>query len=193
MPTRSGRQGSQYVAELQPFIRLLQDRQVTSYLEIGARHGDTFFSVMTALPAGSLGVAVDLGGGPWGTPKSVAALRNAAADLRNRGYDVRVIFGNSQSKEVVDQVCASAESFGAVFIDGDHRYEGVKADWINYGGLAPIVGFHDIDGEGISSRQDRSMKVEVPRLWHEIKAEYATQEFICGVKDLRMGIGVVLK
>jgi hypothetical protein len=68
--TRSGRPPSQIEAELSGFIGLLQERNVRRYLEIGARHGDTFHEVMRSLPVGSVGVAVDLPGGLWGHVKS---------------------------------------------------------------------------------------------------------------------------
>src|SRR5690606_15397754 len=65
LKTFSGRQASQDEAELTGFLRLLQDRGVRRYLEVGARHGDTFHYLMTGLPVGSVGVAVDLPGALW--------------------------------------------------------------------------------------------------------------------------------
>lgn len=193
VPTRSGRKASQYADELGPFIGLLQERSTTSYLEVGARHGDTFFTVMTALPMGSRGVAVDLGGGPWGTPASVAALRDAVAELTTMGYLVDAVFGDSRSPQVIREVRSILPAYDAVLIDGDHRYHGVKADWENYGPLAPVIGFHDIAGAGVLSKKGR-LPVEVPRLWSEIKATgVETLEFIGAARDCKMGIGVVLR
>src|SRR5688572_15125983 len=97
LQTFSGRNPSQDEFELTSFIALLRERGVRRYLEIGARHGDTFHEVMRNLPAGSVGVAVDLPGGLWGTDKSRSALKRAAADLNGRGYKASVLFGNSQT------------------------------------------------------------------------------------------------
>ena len=66
LTTFSGRKASQDPDELAAFIALLVDRRVTRYLEIGARHGDTFHTIVLALPEGSYGLALDLPGGLWG-------------------------------------------------------------------------------------------------------------------------------
>lgn len=188
MRTFSGRNPSQVPEELSAFIALLKSRGVRSYLEIGARHGDTFHAVMTSLPVGSIGVAVDLPGGAWGQTKSAQHLDRAVTDLCHLGYKASRIFGNSRATETFFAVQALSP-FDAGLIDGDHRYCGVKADWETYGPLCAITAFHDIAGEGQTARNG-GMPVEVPRLWREIKAERDTVEFVA--PQSKMGIGVVL-
>jgi len=190
MHTFSGRRASQRADELLPFIELLRDRGVRRYLEIGARHGDTFHHIMRALPKQSYGVAVDLGGGAWGTPASVPHLRRATEDLVRRGYRIDVVLGDSCTKRVRDQV-EECGPFDAVLIDGDHRYSGVSADWNFYGQLAPIVAFHDISGEGETTKDGQALPVEVPRLWHELKPHFNCVEFVGA--ESTMGIGVILR
>lgn len=177
--TKSGRLASQQPKELAAFIALLKERDVSSYLEIGARQGDTFFQVMQSLPQGSRGVAVDLPFGPWGGD-SRRYLETVIDDLT--GYDVHVVFGDSQ--EVVEQV-NSLGPFDAVLIDGDHRYESVKKDYQNYGD-SPIVAFHDIAGDGLYCGE---YKMGVPEFWREIRTNYI--EFIDPSDDRPMGIGVM--
>jgi len=186
--TFSGRRASQDEYELTTFVNLLVERGVSSYLEIGARHGDTFHYIMSRLPAGSRGIAVDLGGGPWGTPKSVPVLRNVARDLRAKGYTAHIVFGDSRDENTISTVVTHGH-YDAVFIDGDHRYDGVKADWLNYGKLAPIVGFHDIVGTGQSDSAGNP--VEVPKLWREL-ANVGERKAIVSPGS-KMGIGVILK
>jgi hypothetical protein len=135
--------GPQRADALLPLIELFRDRGVRRCREIGARHGDTFHHVMCSLPKRSFGVAVDLGGGAWGTPTSVPHLRRAAEDLVRKGYRIDVILRDSNSHEVRAKVRECRPS-DAVLIDGDHRYAGVSADWHFYGQLAPIVAFHYI-------------------------------------------------
>jgi hypothetical protein len=185
--TRSGRDASQNSQELGGFIELLQREGVRSYLEIGARHGDTFFDVMRALPMGSRGVAVDLPGGNWGTSKSQTHLRMTCDDLRQRGYEAHCIFANSQD-EGTAQIVNSMGPFDAALIDGDHLYDGVKRDWHLYGHQARLIAFHDIAGDG--QRQKTSqLPVEVPRLWREIRSDFPYREFIA--RGSKMGIGVL--
>lgn len=50
------------------------------------------------------------------------------------------------STEVIEQVASQAKRLDVLFIDGDHSYEGVKADWETYRpllGPGSIVVFHD--------------------------------------------------
>jgi len=191
LKTRSGRRASQHPDELLPFIALLQQRKVRRYLEIGARHGDTFFAVMTALPPGSFGLAVDLGGGAWGTPKSVRFLKEACADLQRRGYRISMVLGDSTSPEIIRMVNL-AGPYDAILIDGDHRYAGVKSDWLQYGHMGSLVAFHDIAGEGQTTKDGSNMPVEVPRLWQELRGgRLETREFIG--EGSTMGIGVIIR
>ena len=190
---RSGRNPSQRYFELRSFMQLLQNKHVVSYLEIGARHGDTFYHIMRTLPTGSLGVAVDFPGGKWGTTKSQMHLVHASTELRQLHYDTHVIFGDSTDPTIIEQV-RDFGKFDAIFIDGDHRYAGVKADWENYASQARLlVAFHDIDGHGQFERVANPSPVEVPKLWEELKAEYPDRSIEFIDKEHRgMGIGVVM-
>lgn len=184
LTTFSGRQASQNEWELRSFIALLKERGVTSYAEIGARHGDSFHEIMLSLPVGSRGVAVDWPGALWGKKSSVTSLTAACDDLRVRGYVIDMILGDSGSLEVAQQVGDT----DAVLIDGDHRYEAVKRDFGLYG-YRRITALHDIVGHEQSEKM-HGTPVEVPRFWAELKAAgcYKPREFIA--PGSRMGIGV---
>lgn len=186
LETFSGRNPSQNEYELRSFIALLRGRGVRRYLEIGARHGDTFHEVMLGLPEGSAGVAVDLPGGLWGTLKSRNSLRSAVADLNKRGYKCSVLFGNSQT-DATKRLVVGRGPYDAILIDGDHTLAGVTRDWGQYGDMAPIVAFHDIVGEGCREKV-KNREVEVPILWESIKQSRETVEFVG--EGSRMGIGV---
>lgn len=189
LETRSGRKPSQDHDELNQLIGLFNRRGVGSYLEIGARHGDTFFEVMRSLPVGSTGVAVDLAGGPWGTVKSVGALHDAVRELVALGYKASVILGDSAACSTRNLIAARAP-FDAAFIDGDHRYDAVKSDYEFVKDRARIVAFHDIAGEGQTTKDKNRYPVEVGTFWQEVKATRDFQEFVS--KGSAMGIGVLL-
>lgn len=174
--TRSGRKASQQPRELARFIQIIAGAR--SYLEVGARHGDTFYEVMKSLPVGSRGVAIDLPNGPWGG-NSQSSLLDVANELKALSYDIEVVFGDSQSINL-------GERFDVVLIDADHRYEAVKADFQKY--KQGITAFHDIAGQGIKLRE---MEIGVPRFWNEIKNNFRHEEIIIQDDDRPMGIGVL--
>lgn len=186
MKTFSGRAPSQRADELRRFIDILREAGVRRYLEVGARHGDTFHAVMRSLPKGSLGVAVDLPGANWGQRGSRSALVRATASLNAAGYATTAVFGDSRSRETRAAVSVFAP-FDAVLIDGDHLYDGVRADWETYGPMARLVAFHDIDGASIVN--GKGLAVEVPRLWREVRAGRRHEEIVGPERG--MGIGVV--
>ena len=190
LKTFSGRRPSQEAFELFGFIKLLKEACTHSYLEIGAREGDTFHEVMINLKPGAKGVAVDLPGGLWGKVTTKSKLQIAVNDLINRGYEASCLFGDSRAAGTKRTVRMRGP-YMAVLIDGDHRYEGVKADWEAYREFAPIIAFHDIVGTGQAEKVS-NRPVEVPRLWQEIKdSGLKVREFIA--PESKMGIGVVIQ
>lgn len=188
LKTFSGVPACQVPSELRAFIDLLVAHGVHRYLEIGSRHGDTFHEVMRHLPAASTGVAVDLPWSLWGMKGTRASLERAVGDLDRRGYNASTVFGDSRTPATRAQV-AGRGPFDAILIDGDHTLQGVTADWINYGSLAPIVAFHDIADTMRPNR--RGERIEVPRLWSDLKRGYRHVEFVA--PGSTMGIGVILK
>ena len=173
--------------ELAGLLETFAAEKVRVYGEIGAREGDTFHAVMSSLPVGSVGVALDYPGGHWGHEGSRRRLERAIDDLNAKGYRCSCMFGDSTAPATVRQFAARGP-YDAIFIDGDHRLTGVTADWENYRKLARVVAFHDIDG---NNEKDKSgARVDVPILWRTIKATAArTAEFITPASH--MGIGVV--
>lgn len=195
--TFSGLRASQMTEELNALLHLAKSPTIeaSSYLEIGARHGDTFHAVMSAMPPGSRGLAVDMPGGAWGQRNSHECLERAVADLQRRGYVVSAIFGDSQQDDTANKVAAwrnlwlGGRKFDLSLIDGDHRFEGVSRDFKLYAPMTRFVALHDIVGDGQHDR-DRN-PVEVPRFWREV----VRANFIACIEivahNSKMGLGVV--
>lgn len=179
---------TQVESEFSEWLSILQREGVRRYLEIGSRWGGSLWRAAHVLPAGSLVVSVDSGKGMGGKKgPAIDSLRACIAELNKEGYKAHFIKGHSQSDSVVAAVSKFAP-FDAVFVDGDHEYDGVRRDWKLYGPMARIVGFHDTAWKRPDDYPVGSKQVEVGRLWNEIKSAHRHEEYDGGGN---MGIGVL--
>ncbi len=164
-------------------------RGVGSILEVGSSLGQTLFAMAGVAKKSTLVRSIDLGTHLFFEDginhSSALCLRTVIKDLRKLGHDADVFFGDSHSSDAVDWA-RQWVPYDFVFIDGDHDYEGVKADWENYGSFGRIVGFHDVE-----------MLPDVRRLWNEIKATGCKTDEIAlpqaRYRNRRLGIGVVIQ
>jgi hypothetical protein len=153
-----------------------------SALEIGSRYGKSIERIAASLAPRSKVVAVDLPYAPGvrgSQPDPDPVLRATIGEIACNGHDAHLFIGDSHDPAVVEAVRKHGP-FDFCFIDGDHSYEGVKADWENYGPMATkVVAFHDIvNNTGCF------------KLWQEVKANYRHVEYTSSVW---LGIGVIFK
>jgi predicted O-methyltransferase YrrM len=172
----------QDLPELAAFVKLVKEQKVCSYLEIGSKYGGSFWHVVRAMPTGSVAVAVDL---PFGStfkrPFSEPYLLQCVEHLRAKGYDAHCILGDSTNEGVIRDVQQRAP-YDLCLIDGNHNEPYVRADWANYGPMAKIVAFHDISWD-MAKNPGKLNKIDVPKVWNEIKAGYRYQEIrLCPTK-----------
>jgi hypothetical protein len=97
-----------------------------------------------------------------------------------------VIVGDSRDA-AVREAAREKGPFDIVFIDGDHSFAGVAADWEYALSLQPkMIAFHDI----ATAVKHREENCEVDVLWAEIRKSHRTEEKVVGCGW--GGIGVVM-
>lgn len=102
------------------------------------------------------------------------------------------ILGDSHAKSTYGALLKTLGGRKAhvIFIDGDHSLTGVRMDYNLYGGLAPIIAFHDI----YCTRPD----VEVPAFWKGLSRfadrykNHVFLEFFSPEPPDHYGIGVIV-
>lgn len=175
-------------AEIARFVEIIQESGVRSYLEIGSKFGGSLWRVANAMPKGSRIVAVDLPNGTVAWTESRRSLKGAVAELCARGYDARIIWGDSTDPKIVAEV-NTLGPFEAVFLDGNHTMPYVEKDWANYCQTPRIVGFHDIGWKRPTDASIKYSRIDVPEFWDRIKGGFRHEAINLEAKD--NGIGVL--
>lgn len=177
--------------EIAAYCEILKQNEVSLYLEVGSKFGGSLWRAATSLPVGSRIVCVDMPDGTRAWKESSVSLTACIAELNRLGYNAQVIWGDSQSRDVVRKV-ETLGPFHAIMIDADHRMSGVTTDWINYGPMSHnIVAFHDIGWRRAPGWV--GTRIEVPEFWDSIKRDYRHQEIKKCRTGTNNGIGVLWK
>lgn len=162
----------------------------SSLLEIGSNYGGTLWRMAKVLAPKSKVVSVDLPSDTHAIVRPVVSLKANCQKIANLGHDVELILGDSHRKEIIERVRQWAP-YDFIFIDGDHSYEGVKRDWLDYGPMGKIVGFHDTNGG----------EAGCVKFWNELKADGSHNmrdiHYPQYIEDLgqwmNLGIGIVFR
>jgi predicted O-methyltransferase YrrM len=169
--------------EIESAIRLIADARPQIMCEIGTFDGGTSLLFSKFLPTVEVMLCMDL------YVKNKELLRLLASP----GQQLHFFDMPSCSDRTLDKVrkLLNGRMIDALFIDGDHRYDGVKNDFLCYrsfvrdGGL---IMFHDIAADkGFS----RAWAGGVPTLWKELSPYYSHREFVQSRDQEGYGIGVL--
>lgn len=158
------------------FMELIRKEGVQSYLEIGSKHGGSFWRISTSLPINSRVVSVDLPHGDQSFKVTAPNLRECVEELKKRRYDAHLFLTDSTEPKTVEAV-KQLGPYDLVFIDANHTEPYVRQDWSNYGPLGRIVAFHDIAWKFLPHKDDiKKLPIHVPMVWKELKAKYEHME-----------------
>jgi predicted O-methyltransferase YrrM len=173
---------NQKLVEFAALIKLLSKQELNVVLEIGTAHGGTYWTwCRLATPTAHL-VSVDFPENDEWT----ARVRSYPRPTQTQ----TLIRADSHDPQTVRSLDGLRGSVDLLFIDGDHSYAGVRADFENYAPLVKpggLIAFHDVD----SSNNPTS---KVDRLWTQLRDLYDVREIIDAADDEqsgRYGIGIV--
>lgn len=166
-------------------VRALDAKRI---VEIGSYKGGTLFIFCRAALGLEHAVSIDLPGGDFGGGYDSRRERLFREFLHRRpGAKLTCLRADSHAPETLDALRRSLgdDPIDFLYIDGDHRLEGVRSDFEQYAPLVRsggLVAFHDII--------TREPGHDVHRFWLEIKDRYEHEELIAD-PDGNKGIGIL--
>jgi predicted O-methyltransferase YrrM len=166
----------QKMRELTPVISLLKRRKLHTVVEIGTMQGGTLWLWCQLAQPDALIISIDLPGGKFGGGYKAKDL----ARFRSYAHEDQMLYflrSDSHQKATKDEVTTTLKgrTVDLLFIDGDHRYRGVKQDFVLYAPLVRkggVVLFHDI------LPHPQVPVCQVDRFWQEIKGHFQYKEFV---------------
>jgi predicted O-methyltransferase YrrM len=180
----------QQQGEIIGLLRLLEKDPPRYVCEIGTASGGTLFLLTKVCRPDALLISVDLG---LELERSLVHSRFATGKQR-----VVSIRRDSRDVETIRQVRSSLRGklLDLLFIDGDHGYEAVKADFTDYAPLVRpggLVVFHDIarDFHTRYGKPTSRYTGGVPTFWEETKRLHRTTELIEDPEQDGFGIGII--
>lgn len=172
-------------AEIRALLIEVQRMRPHRILEIGTQHGGTLFMFAQVAAEDARLISVDLPHGEFGG--GYPAWRGRLYRRFGRpGQTIELIRGDSHADTTIDEVkdLLAGSLLDFMLIDGDHSYEGVRADFERYSPLVRpggLIAIHDVapprPGAGPRAEESNLLGGEVPRFWGEIRDRYRTASF----------------
>ena len=159
--------------------------------EIGAAGGGTLFLFARMCAPGSLVISIDLS-----YSMGRRRLLGTFANGRQRVVCLEADSHVEKTKRKVERLLDGSQ-LDFLFIDGDHSYQGVEADFVMYSPLVRpggIIALHDIvaDQWTRTGRRTIADSGEVPRFWKDLRPRLEDyEEFIEDPAQDGFGLGVI--
>ncbi len=156
--------------ELDQMLQVVNRLKPKRVLEVGSWHGGTLWHW---LQFGGTVVSID---------DEMRLASEWGKWAEDAGANLVLLQGFSQDAPIIEKA-RELGPYDFIFIDGDHRYDAVRADWENYSAMCKrggIFAFHDTQHIG-----DNTYGVE--QLWYEITGEphvrwmHIAQTHHCGI------------
>jgi cephalosporin hydroxylase len=190
--TRPRRRGTiranQNVFEISNLYEIVVAKRPEVVVEIGTSKGGTLYLWSRAAAAGATLISIDLPGGCGTVTRGHRRVYQSFGD--HRGIQTHTLACDSHADAARAEVRAilGGRKVDFLFIDGDHSYEGVKADFFDYARLMHadgLIAMHDI------AIPETHPTITVGRFWKELEGGKFDIEAIVDPDRESPGIGVV--
>jgi len=175
--------------EVTTLLHLIHEKELKPQVicELGTANGGTNLLLASSLPSVTTVIGIDL------YVKNKNRIRFFLDDKKTHFID-----GSSYEVCTVMWVkeMLKERKIDILFIDGDHRYEGVKSDYELYQPLVSnhgLICFHDIMPDYLTrhNKYTGMWAGEVPKYWNELKQRRSHQEIVENYDQDGQGIGVI--
>lgn len=183
-----GPQILQYKWEFEKLLDIyaeLADHGPINVLEIGSYKGGSLYQWMKAADSESYFISISADADDHDLLRKMMAW----ADQWQQVIYITTVDSHEPGIVTLVRDLLAGSQLDFLFIDGDHSYEGSKADFENYGPLVRPGGLIVLQDILFAARHP---ECRVDLLWRDIKwAGYKTQEFYTSPEQSGLGIGVV--
>jgi predicted O-methyltransferase YrrM len=176
-------------SEIAALLELLGAEPPRNVLEIGTHRGGTLFLLSRVARADANLASIDLPGGAFGGGYDRIWVLLLKVLPRER-QTLKLMRADSHASRTLNEAqrWLAGKPLDCLLIDGDHRFEGVRRDFLMYGPLVRaggVIAIHDI----VPGPEDKVGGV--PTFWNVVKDAYETRELVKDWRQGGFGIGVV--